>query len=203
MSFADSRLSGHLRSHTEERPFICEWPNCNKGFARQHDCKRHYALHNAKPNQHVCEGCNKTFSRTDALNRHRALFWRFSASHYTYSLQTPLSSSLRRRIRMPQKCCFWLVAQSGPVQREYGRLSFRTSSSRRCSPGQCAEWPIPHLPGRAGRHPSFPRPIRPPPAPTPNLARAQLTTPSCGWRVPRRPPKRPTVLGCSCCNRIH
>ena len=49
---------------------MCEWPNCNKGFARQHDCKRHYALHNAKPNQHVCDGCGKTFSRTDALNRH-------------------------------------------------------------------------------------------------------------------------------------
>ncbi|KAJ1304536.1 hypothetical protein OPQ81_005677 [Rhizoctonia solani] len=31
---------------------------------------RHYALHNAKPNQHLCEGCGKTFSRTDALNRH-------------------------------------------------------------------------------------------------------------------------------------
>lgn len=61
---------GHLRSHNEERPFKCKWPGCEKGFARQHDCKRHEALHlNIRP--YTCEGCQKTFARMDALNRHR------------------------------------------------------------------------------------------------------------------------------------
>ena len=76
-----------MRSHTEERPYVCEWPGCKKGFARQHDCKsvlsssflfhgshfeiyarRHQALHAAKSQSNICQGCKKTFSRLDALN---------------------------------------------------------------------------------------------------------------------------------------
>ena len=62
--------AGHMRSHNDEKPFTCKWPGCNKGFARQHDCKRHEQLHlNIRP--YPCEGCKKNFARMDALNRHR------------------------------------------------------------------------------------------------------------------------------------
>ncbi|KAG9077521.1 hypothetical protein FS749_010580, partial [Ceratobasidium sp. UAMH 11750] len=61
-------LRDHVRSHIEEYPFVCEWPNCNIGFANQRDCKRHYDLHDPELNQHVCGGCGKIFSRMDAPN---------------------------------------------------------------------------------------------------------------------------------------
>lgn len=63
------KILGHIRSHNEEKPFQCHWPGCGKGFARQHDCKRHEQLHtNYRP--FTCDGCNKQFARMDALNRH-------------------------------------------------------------------------------------------------------------------------------------
>lgn len=67
-------MIGHMRSHIEDKPFVCHWPGCTKAFARQHDCKRHEALHsNYRP--FTCVGCSKQFARLDALNRHRGYFF--------------------------------------------------------------------------------------------------------------------------------
>ncbi|KAJ7467205.1 hypothetical protein FB451DRAFT_1260485 [Mycena latifolia] len=62
----------YIRSHREEKLFLCKWPGCGKSFARQDECKRHEQLHaNYRP--FTCDGCNKQFARMDALNRHLRL----------------------------------------------------------------------------------------------------------------------------------
>lgn len=64
------KVKGHMRSHTNERPFVCSFDGCGRAFARQHDRKRHESLHNDdKPYQ--CLGCDKKFARIDGLARHR------------------------------------------------------------------------------------------------------------------------------------
>lgn len=53
-------LKSHSRTHTDDRPFICQV--CHIAFSRNHDLKRHSKIHGGdKPFR--CAGCSKTFSR--------------------------------------------------------------------------------------------------------------------------------------------
>ena len=96
-----------MRSHNDEKPFTCKWPGCNKGFARQHDCKRHEQLHsNHRP--FTCEGCRKPFARLDALNRHRTLLYPTTVPvemliHIQSSLREVLDASRPTSRRKPRK----------------------------------------------------------------------------------------------------
>ncbi|XP_024595759.1 Krueppel-like factor 16 [Neophocaena asiaeorientalis asiaeorientalis] len=52
-----------------ERPFACDWPGCDKKFARSDELARHHRTHTGEK-RFPCPLCSKRFTRSDHLTKH-------------------------------------------------------------------------------------------------------------------------------------
>ncbi|KAI4599669.1 Strongly-conserved Zn-finger binding protein (TFIIIA) [Pestalotiopsis sp. 9143b] len=68
-----ARLTAHLRSHKNERPFKCPHAGCDKSYLEEKHLKQHLGGSHSTERKHICEepGCGKSFLTSTRLRRHQ------------------------------------------------------------------------------------------------------------------------------------
>ncbi|KAK0630673.1 hypothetical protein B0T17DRAFT_598818 [Bombardia bombarda] len=70
-----ARLAAHLRSHTNDRPHRCSYPDCGKAYLEEKHLTQHIKGSHTHEKKYTClePGCDKSFVTATRLRRHAAV----------------------------------------------------------------------------------------------------------------------------------
>lgn len=84
----------HTTAHTDEKAFICLWPDCKKAFSLKHHLRRHQRSHeDSRPFRCSTEGCDAAFTRKEQLKKHLVSLHGGGGGSGSSPIHTPTSSS--------------------------------------------------------------------------------------------------------------